>query len=91
MEEKTSASSEVAGHVGGCNQIYLENFEGCDWLNDGELDARVKAMGMKYSYGKRCGVGGKERWMIEGDSPSSRCISRQRSLTEKGADNNYYK
>lgn len=50
----------------------VENFEGCEWLDDGELDAGVEAMGKKYSYGQRCGVSGKERWMIEEeDSPSS--------------------
>lgn len=51
-----------------CDSQMVENFEGCEWLDNKGLDKRVAGMGQMYSYGTYRGVSGKSRWMVDEDN-----------------------
>jgi len=45
----------------------LDDFEGCEYLDDRELSNRIAGLGKRYVYGKRPGSDGHSRYLIDED------------------------
>lgn len=43
----------------------LEDLDGCEVLNNKDIDERVMGLGKRYGYGQFIGMDGQMRWMVD--------------------------